>query len=298
MRYSSLILLGLFCSSGFAEEDSNFSGSLEAGVQSDSNVVVDEVEEGSDEDSNNRQFKFALNYKKALKDAGQWSASYRYNNKIYLSADGFDTELHIGSLGYSQKFDKVKLGVNVNYADASLDNKAFLKLKHVTPNLSWFINKTRMLNASWQYGTKDFADRPERSATQNTLSLSVSELFNGVNHYISVGGKLRHESADTAHHGYDQWSVRISHHYRTRLWDKPLKSVVSYRYQDREYELEHPQVGALREDERQQLQARFTLDWTDSFYNELTLTRNSHQSNLTAADYDQHKVGLMFGYQW
>lgn len=298
MRKLACVMGLMVCSNVGATETSPWDFAFELGAENDSNVVNDDAEQNSGTDSVNRQLKLTLGYKKKLANKSNWSANYTYFNKDYLSIDKFDSDLHMVSLKTSRKFDAVKLGIGALFVDSNLNSKDFVQLKQISPNLSYFFNKTNYFHSTLSFGQKDFSSNDDRSTDQTAVAANYYHLFNGLNNYITAGVKFKDENASEAEYSYDLFEFKLSYTYRSKFFEWPSRLNLSYRYQKRDYSDEiNDDIDAFRLDKRNQLAAKYRINWPSKFYSEFEFVRNFNQSNLASADYDQNKVGFLVGYK-
>ena len=290
------ILIGLFSYVSHANT-SNWRFDAEYGIEDDSNVVIDDTDQNANADNLAQKLKLGVGYKHKSQDkVYDTSINYSYLNTNYQDLSQYDSQLQLLSGKIQRKFDKVKLGINGQWIDANLDGQSFLKVKQLTPNLSYFFNKTNYIYSSITFGRKTFAQDPDRNADQQALSANYYRLFNGLNHYITLSAKYKTEDADWELYSYEQNELKVKYNYRQNWFELPHKLSVSYRFQKRDYdELWHPQIDEFRADKRHQWQAKWRIEWTELFFSELALTRNIHNSNVSFADYTQNKIALNFG---
>lgn len=290
------ILTGLFSYVSHAST-SDWRFDAEFGIEDDSNVVIDDTDQNANTQSLAQKLKLALGYQYKSKDKIYQSAiNYSYLNTNYQDLNQFDSQLQILSGKLQKKFDNSKIGINAQWIDATLNGQSFLTVKQITPNLSYFFNKTNYLYSSLTLGRKTFNQSPDRNADQQALSTNYYRLFNGLNHYISLNAKHKQEDADWALYSYDQNELKIKYNYRQTWFELPHKLSLSFRVQKRDYdEVWHPQIDDFRVDKRHQWQAKWRIDWTEQFFSELALTRNIHRSNVSFADYSQNKIAFNFG---
>ena len=271
---------------------------FEIGVEDDSNVVVDDNDQNANADSLAQQLKLSAGYKHKSQDKiFESSVNYSYLNTNYQDLNQFDSQLHLVNGKIQKKFDDAKIGLSAQWIDAELNKQSFLNLKQITPNLSYFFDKTNYIYSSVTLGHKSFAQSPQRDADQQAISVSYYRLFNGLNHYITFSGKYKQEDADQSLYSYQQNELKVKYNYRRNWFNLRHKLSISYRYQKRDYdEQEHPQIGEFRADKRHQWQGKWRINWTEQWFSELSLTRNIHHSNISFADYDQNKIGFSLGF--
>lgn len=295
--FVSCLLIAITTQSSASTMPNPWTLAFELGVEDDSNVVVTDTDENSNRSSLSRRSKFSLGYKHKSEDKkSDSSISYSYFRQDFEDLSTFDSELSLLNVKTNYKLNNVKLGISGQLVDANLGGEDLLKINQVSPNISYFISKTNYLYAQATFGKKTFADAPERDANQMTLSANYYQLFNGLNHYISFGAKYKNEDAEFDLHSYDLFELKTQYVYRTKLLSYPARFNLSYRYQNRQYDDElHPSIDEYRHDKRHQLKASMRLDWTERWYNELTLTRQFNHSNVSFADFDRTKLGLLLG---
>lgn len=282
-----------------ADEKSPWQFNLQFGIESDSNVVVEDVERNSAADSLSYQSRVSLGYNHKTKNKSEFGASYSFSRKDYNSLDSFDTDIHLVNLKASHKFKDAKVGINATRAKAYLDDDAFVVYEKVTPNVSYYFDKKNFIYLSYTLGEKTFEDLHERSADQQELGFNYYHLLQGLNHYLTAGLEYKDEDAEEHFYSYQQWQFKLSYNYRSRLFDMPTRLKLSYRYQDRDHDSdEHPLLGEFRQDERNQLKLNYRISLPNNFFSEIELTGNFNQSNLEAADYDQTKFGILIGYKF
>lgn len=282
-----------------AKEKSPWQFNLELGVESDSNVVIEDVERNSAADNLNYQSRVSLGYNHKTPNKTEFGASYSFFRKDFHSLDDFDSDIHMVNLKASHKFDKAKVGINATRADAYLNDDAFVVYQQVTPNVSYYFDKKNFVYVSYTVGDKEFDELDERNADQQELGFNFYHLFQGLNQYVTAGVEYKDEDADELFYSYRQWQFKLSYTYRSRVFDQPSRIKLSYRYQDRDYNSDfHPILDEYRQDERNQLKLNWRIDLPHNLYSEFELTGNFNESNLEAANYDQTKFGVLLGYKF
>jgi hypothetical protein len=301
MRIITLWVLLLLAITAHANEqpENPWKVGVEFGVEDDSNVVVDDNDSNTDSDNLNRQSKLSLGYNHKMTNPKiDSSFGYTFFSNDYQTLDAFDSKLHLFNFKTSRKFADVKLGLSAQWVDSSLDHNDFLQLKQVGTNASYFINKTNYLYSAVKLGRKTFAQDSDRNANQRTLSANYYRLFNGLNHYVLIGGKLKYERAQSQVFSYDLAELKAQYVYRKSILTVPTKVSLGYRYQKRDYaNAWHPDINKYRKDRRHQLFGTLRLQWNNQWYSELSLVHNANDSNLAFADYDQSRISFLVGFE-
>lgn len=289
----------LLNTNAFANDKNPWQFSAELGIQSDSNVVVEDVDRDSATDNLAQHTRLSIGYNQKTDDKFEFGGTYSFVSKNYRSLDEFDTDMRMLNLKASKKFDKVKLGINAIHVEADLNDDAFVVYKQVVPNLSYFINKKNFIYLSYLLGQKEFEALTQRDADQGEFGLNYYHLIRGLNNYITAGFSYKDEDAEDNVYSYNQLELKLAYTYRTKIADYPSRLKLSYRYQRRDYDQqEHPVFNLFRLDKRNQLKFSTKVNLTERLYSEFEVTSNMVGSNLDVFEYDQTKVGLLIGYEF
>ncbi len=289
-KHPLVTLAAALLSSGLAhadKADTTFNAELEAGLEYDSNLSVEELDRISTQSDTAYLLKGKAN--------GQWGATdkltvkggYSYAGKTYQDYGKFDLAIHQLFADAAYDVGQFTVGASHYYALARLDNSDFLDLNLTSVYASTLINKQIFVRAAGNVQNKHFDGRSNRNAENLGLDGDVYYFFNQGKTFVSVGVSIDEEDANGAEFDYSGIGFKSKVQNKFDLMGKESKLALSYRYVDRDYDHPTPAIGEARNDTRHTTR----LSWEVALQPYLdvvsALEYGDYDSNLSSVNYSE-----------
>lgn len=289
----SPLLLALQASAS-DQSDSSFTIGLEAGMESDSQLSVEEIDqyEASSDMATHLHF-----------DAeGDWQATsnlsikggYHYTSKNYQDNSNFDLEISRAFGDVSYDFSFVTLGANQHKGDATLADDGFLDMSRTGFYAGRLFGNSFYLRAEVLDIDKNFDNLNDRNATGDIVSADAYLFFNQGLSFFSFGMEQEEETAQADYFNYDADNFRATFSHEFNWLNKRNRLKVNGRSSQRDYTGIYPEIGESREDTKRSISLSWELFFTDSFLMTNRIEQTYADSNLPSADYDATQLSLIF----
>ena len=271
-----------------------FDAELEAGLEYDSTLSVEELDRSTDQSDTARLLKGKLE--------GQWGATealtlrggYSYLGKSYHDNGDFDFDIHqfFGDAAYD--LGAFTVGASHHFATAALDGDDLLDLHQSSLYVSRLFDERLFLRLAGNFRDKAFDGRPERDADGAGVDGDVYLFFNEAKSFVSVGISADREDAEGPQFDYEGIGVKAKAHNKFRFLGKPSEVALSYRYTDRDYDSITPEIGAKRNDRRQTTRLEWEVEMVPHLDVVSALEYGDYDSNLDSSNYSESlaSVGL------
>lgn len=258
-----------------------------AGLEYDSNVALLEVDTSTNAGDTVGSFKFGLGYDLPNDGRFDWKAGYNFSQTMHQDFDAFDIRLHRGSSTLSWDFGRVDFGTMIQHADADLDGHAFMTLTQVSPYVTKLAGNKLFMRFAYIDTDKDYAGNPLRAAAAASWSSDIYVFLNGLTTYLLLGARIDDEDAIDPQFDYraDKLRIQLSHRFAMRSRELTLKLGLSS--EARDYSSETPSIGAVRNDDRLQLEATGELPVGEHMTMDFGYKRSNNDSNLPAVNFDE-----------
>jgi hypothetical protein len=277
---------------------SELSAEVRAGLEYDSNVSVEEVDQSSGQSDYAAVFDGQLKYKSPLTQESKVSLGYDFSQSLYDEFSVVDRQTHMLSAGFSSDLEKVDLGANYRYIYSRLDGDKFLTMHQVSPYLSAFLTREWFWRGAYRFSDKKIDQNPGRDATYHSGELDVYYFVNGLRSYFNLGYRYKDEEAETSQFDYTGHRLKLRYVQRFDFFTRQAKATLALRYEDRDYSSLTPGIGEKREDERYRADAELEIPLGKQAAISIYYRYNDNQSNLPSVDYDQYVAGSQFLYRW
>jgi hypothetical protein len=278
-----------------ADEANALTVEIRGGLEYDSNVALLEVDASTNVGDAIALMHFGIGYELPSDGRFGWSAGYDFSQTRHEDLDAFDLRLNRGSSTLSLDFGRVDLGVMLQHADADLDGQSFMTLTQVSPYLSKLAGNRLFLRFAYIDADKDFASSAERAATADSWTSDVYVFLDGLTTYLLVGARLDDEDAIDPQFDYESARFRIQISHRFSLSARTLTFRAGLRSESRDYSGVTPSIGAVRNDDRLQLEASAELPLGDRTTATFEYTRTNNESNLPSVAFDENVVSFQLG---
>lgn len=303
-----LIMASSFCSAQVREADPDtagtgpasgeFTAELRAGLEYDSNVSLEEVDQSSGESDYAAVFDGQLKYKSQLGDRGKVSLSYDFSQSIYEEFSAVDRQTHLLSASFSGDLGRLNPGVGYRYIHSRLDGDKFLTMHQVSPHLSGFLAKNWFGRGAYTWSDKKIDPRGDRDATYHAGALEIYYFVNGLRSYFNLGYRYKNEDARADRYDYQSNRVKLRYVQRFEFFAHQAKMSLALRYENRDYSSITFGIGEKREDDRYRAEAELEQPLGDQAAISIYYRYSDNQSNSPGADYDQNIAGGQFLYRW
>lgn len=282
-----------FSLSAYAEQNTTrVDFELEAGLEHDSSLTVEELDRTSEESDTALLTRAKLD--------GQWKpsspltlkAGYNYYGRDFQDNDSFDMVLQQVYLDGSYDAGPLTLGASHYVADAELDGRDFLSFNLTSFYMSKLIDRHFFLRLASDVKDKSFDDKPQRNADGQTVAVDLYYFFNEAKSYLSFGLNSEREDSRSEELDYHGAGFKTKLSNKFQAFGKDSKLSLAYQYQNRDYDNVDPLIGEKREDKRQRAELAWELWFSDQLALISTLVRGNYTSNLDSADYLESQVSV------
>ncbi len=286
-------------------------GEAYVGAHHDSNVNVSELDTNTD--TSDSAIKGNAKLKVAIMPTDKWqiTTSAQHSETRYNELSDFDLAITTLSGEASYQSSWAKIGIHHYYANADLDNNAFLTYQQSGVSLANSAFNQGYWRISVDTIDKSFESVPERDA--KALSSRIDGFWFFENHsFIQLGAKYQHEDALAQAFDYTSHGIDASYTYPANLWGKALDIKLGYEMESRHYgkgsqsseatasggpfsEFEQQESGR-REDNRHVFKASIEYAVMENVDFIVSTQYKDYGSTLVSADYQETlaEIGVRF----
>lgn len=286
----------LFANTASASQDSesDFSIALEAGMERDSQLTVEEID----------QYEVASDMATHLQfeAEGDWQATsrlalkggYHYTSKSYQDNEDFDLDIGrvFGDVSYD--FSVLTVGANQHRIDAKLAGDGFLDMTRTGFYAGKLFANSFYLRAELLDIDKKFDNLSDRDASGDSVATDGYFFFNQGLSFFSLGFEQEEETAQAEHFSYDAINYRATFSHEFNWLDKRHRLKLYGRYSNRDYLGVYPEINEARADTKNSISLTWDLFFTDHFSMISHLQQTDADSNLSSADYDATQLSIIF----
>lgn len=289
----SPLLIPSFASAAERSE-SEFSIALEAGMERDSQLTVEEIDqyEAASDMATHLQFEAE----------GYWQATsrlalkggYHYTSKSYQDNEDFDLDISRLFADVSYDFSILTLGANQHKVNADLAGDSFLDMTRTGFYAGKLFANSFYLRAELLDIDKTFDNLSERNASGDSFATDGYLFFNQGLSFFSLGFEKEEETAQAEHFSYDATNIRATFSHEFNWLDKRNRLKFNGRHSNRDYLGIYPDLDEARSDTKNTISLTWDLFFTDQFSMITHLEQTDADSNLPSADYDATQLSLIF----
>jgi len=286
----------LFANTASASQDSesDFSIALEAGMERDSQLTVEEID----------QYEVASDMATHLQfeAEGDWQATsrlalkggYHYTSKSYQDNEDFDLDIGrvFGDVSYD--FSVLTVGANQHRIDAKLAGDGFLDMTRTEFYAGKLFANSFYLRSELLDIDKKFDNLSDRDASGDSVATDGYFFFNQGLSFFSLGFEQEEETAQAEHFSYDAINYRATFSHEFNWLDKRHRLKLNGRYSNRDYLGVYPEINEARADTKNSISLTWDLFFTDHFSMISHLQQTDADSNLSSADYDATQLSIIF----
>ncbi|MFV0276186.1 MAG: surface lipoprotein assembly modifier [Parahaliea sp.] len=275
-----------------------YSAEVGAGLEYDSNVAVDELDTSSSQSDYAATLDAELAVHKPLREGTDVSLSYDFNQNLYQEFDRVNRQTHIVGANLKQKLRRADAGLTAFYINSSLDGDGFLELTRLSPSVSGFLDRKWFGRGAYVYSDKSLAQSKGRDATTQAVEADLYFFHRGLRSYFNLGYRYRDENADFNQYDYRSHNLKLRYIHRFKLDQRSIKLELAWRFEDRDYLSDTPEIDAERNDRRQRLQVDVEVPLGERAAMQFYTGYGDYESNYTPADYNQTVTGSRVIYRW
>jgi hypothetical protein len=283
---------GADAASAEPSEEGALTFEMGADLEYDSNIALLEVDTSTNAGDTVGTLRFGLGYDMPNDGRFDWNAGYNFSQTMHQDFDAFDLRLHRGSSTLSWDFGRVDFGVMLQHADAELDGQSFMTLTQVSPYLTKLAGSKLFLRFAYVDTDKDFAGNSQRAADAESWTSDVYIFLDGLTTYLLLGARIDDEDAIDGQFDYEAQRFRLQVSHRFSLRSRTLTFRAGLRTESRDYSSVTPSIGAIRSDDRLELDASAELPLGDRLTASFELRRANNDSNLSSVDFNEDVVSL------
>lgn len=265
-----------------------------AGLEHDSNVAVLELDASADAGDAAALLELGVAYDRPGDAKLDFGAGYNFSETIHEDFSAFDVRIHRGSARTSYDLGRLDVGATLQHAYAELDGNDFLTLTQLSPYVSRLVGRRLFLRFAYADTDKDFASNPGRDAVASSWSSDAYVFVNGLTTYLVFGHRYDDEDAGDAAFDYrgQRLNVQLSQRFSMQAREITLRAYL--RFENRDYRSVTPSLGALRRDERRELEATAEIPVGRRVLARVGLKRADNESNLSAVDFGETVLSVEF----
>ncbi|AEP31119.1 surface lipoprotein assembly modifier [Brumicola nitratireducens] len=281
------------------KSDFSFGAELEASVGNESNVVVEEIDLSTTRGDSFFVVKAKGDIEYAFSSQHSVSAGISYTDKNYFEADRFSLQTTLSSAGYKFKHADYTLSFDYRNASADLGGNDFLTLTHVSPAISFFLDKKNFLRLAYTNIDKELINNPTRDAQSDEIGVDYYYFWNGLSDYFISSVKLRQEDAIDPVFNFSSYQLRLAYKKRYSVSTYKLRLTVEGKYRERDFnDRLNPRINAFRADDRATFSLSNEAEIIDDLFWHVALSYVNNDSNLASASYSETSVASGISYQF
>ena len=284
--------------SAWADDDSGWFASVEAGAEYSSNLNVDEIDVDSGSDDYGALIEGSVGYDHEFSGGQRLLASYDFSQSLYAENSDFDLQSHIGTVSGEFEAADFILTTTYSYIDVYLGGDAFLDMHLIRQSVARLVGASFYVDANYTFMDKSFDDLSERDADTSSVGIDTYYFFNNAKSYVVFGLEYQDENADNVLFDYDGYVAHVDVKVPTPIFGADSTAKLGVKYTDRDYDAFRDDLGAARQDEYYQFSASLTAPITDALSAVADYEYADRQSNLPAADYVENIVSLGLKYDF
>jgi hypothetical protein len=250
-RVALLGLVAMASSSGVhAADGAPLSFQLRAGVQHDSNVVVEQTDVDTNRADNAVLLGASARYRFAEFGKTELSANYSFDATAHVNLTDYDLQIHRASLDGATRIGTVTIGADARFYRIMLGGKPFLDMQTASPSMSAFVSERLLVRGGYTYVRKVFSTAKGLDADTHNADASATYFFMRRRGYLNLALRYEQERTTDETRAFDgvQASVNVLIPADTVLRGSKLRAGVAYR--DRAYRNITPSIGAARQEQR------------------------------------------------
>jgi hypothetical protein len=291
-------LLGVALSQNFTganAAEQAWSVEASAGLQYDSNVVIEETDVVSDEGDGATIIDLELDYEVNLNPDTSLELGYNFGLAKYFKFTNFDRQIHSLTATLRREFGAMNAGASYGLYHARLDGDGFLTLHRASPYISFLPNAETYLWFAYAYSAYDLIGRSARDANAHQAYADVYYFLNGNDRYLRAGYEYEIRDANDRQFSFNGNSLKADFVTAVPLGERNATFRAGYVFERRDYKGITPSIGEKRDDSRHTLTSEFEFELSDRWLMVLEYRYRDAASNLRVADYEEQRIEWRIG---
>lgn len=210
----------------------------------------------------------------------------------------FNQISHNLGAGLEVDINGLTLGLSYTYIATMLDGDRFLDMQVLSPSVSTFVTDMIYVRAAYLRYRKDFDVLGARDADTDVGNLSAFFFFDQYRSFWNLSLSFEKEDATLAQYDFDGFEGSASLNYAMEGFGRSNILRLGISYRDRDYDSITPLIGTARQDEKVSLDAALTIPLSEVAQVQGSYTYADRTSNLPVADYQEHVVQLLLGFEF
>lgn len=267
---------------------------VEAGVEYDSNVAIEEAD--LDAREGDGAAVFAL-------DADYWlvedrlRVGYNFDQRAYFSLKDFNQQIHRPSIGLRHRSGPLRFGLDYTYAHVRRGGDALFDLHTLTPSVAGRLDGGGQWRAYYSYAERTFDRSPSRDAEVQRLGGSFRQALGG-RRSLTFTGRLETEDAIDPALDFDGYLLGVAFRAPFPVAGRRGEFELGSTFRRRDYDNITPSIGERREEDRLTLSAAATLPLAQRLGLRGEYRYTDRDSNFAVADYTENRVSLRLVYTY
>ena len=270
------------------EETTKLTFEASAGLAGDTNVGVPDLDQNTDQGDVALLLRGKIQLDAKPTEKLVLRGGYEASQTSYQDFGAFDLTTHRGFAEAEYDFDVVKAGLLANYVHARLDGDGNLDYTQVSPNVSKLLGDRLFLRAAYVRTEKDFKISDGRDASGDAARVDAFYFFNGTRRYVTVGGEVGSENAESDLFDLDHASAKGAYVQRFGVLGRDAKLRLGAEIEQRDYDAVDPAIEARREDKIVSAKSDLEVPLYGAVSMDFGYQYRDRSSNLDSADYDEH----------
>jgi len=215
-------------------------------------------------------------------------AGYEFNDTQYQEFSDFDLQTHLATGEAAYTIGKTDAGLMVAFADARLDGASYLVLSQASPFVQRTFGSSLVLRGAYVRAERDFKIEDGRDATSDELQADAFFLLDSTNRYVILGGKTGTSKADDSTFSFTSGGGKARFVNRFDLFGQEAKLRLGAEAEIRDFESIPAGMTETRRDELLAGTGDLSVPIRGPISLDLGYEYRARESNLQAADYDEH----------
>lgn len=290
---NTVLLAALLNANAFAGERSvKFDFEASAGVESDSNVGIVDLDNSSGEADRASVLTAGAKLSIPLGQPVTLRVGYDYSDTSYQEFSEFDLDLHhaLAEVLFSNRH--IDLALTADRYEGVLDGESYLTFDQASPSVAKLFGKRVYLRAAYITSSKEYDQLSTRNADGTAARLDTYLLLNGMDHYLSLGLQQGNEDAIDDELDYDGVQATLGYGYKLRLPLMQLNLKAQLRYEQRDYANVTAAIDMPRNDQRLRKALTASVPFNDHLQLTGSIEHTDNDSNLESAVIDKMVYGI------
>lgn len=275
-----------------AERGVKFDVEATAGVESDSNVGIVELDNTSGEADQATVLTAGAKLSIPIGKPLTLRVGYDYSDTSYQQFSEFDLGLHhaLAEIAFSNRH--IDTALTADRYEGVLDGEQYLTFNQVSPSVAKLIGNRVYLRAAYITSSKEYDQLSTRNADGTAARLDSYLLLNGMDHYLSLGLQQGSEDALDDELDYDGMQTTFAYGYKLRLPLMQLNLKAQLRYEQRDYANVTASIDMRRSDTRLRKALTASIPFNDHVHLTGSIEHTDNDSNLESAVIDRMVYGI------